>query len=197
MAFWLSRLGHQVVIVERFPVLRASGAQIDIRGQGVEAIKRMGIRDTILSKVVDEEGAAFIDQQGNRKAVIMANKTGHGAQSFTSEYEIMRGDLVRILYDETKDKVEYRFGLTVERFEQDDERVIVFFSDGSSESFDILVGADGQGSRIRRAMQPPGTPDPLRRIGATVAYFFVPRTKADGNIAETVSYTHLTLPTKA
>ena len=33
LAFWLSKLGHSVTVIERFPSLRASGLQIDLRGQ--------------------------------------------------------------------------------------------------------------------------------------------------------------------
>jgi 2-polyprenyl-6-methoxyphenol hydroxylase-like FAD-dependent oxidoreductase len=183
LAYWLARSGHHITIVERFPALRATGAQIDLRAQGIEVIRRMGLLDTIRSKVVDEEGISFVDSQNRTKATILANKSGKGAQSFTSEYEIMRGDLVRILYDATKDNVEYIFGITVERFEQYEDRVKVHFSDGRTDTFDLLVGADGQGSRIRKAILPPDSPEPYRRLGVYMAYWFVPRTEVDSNIA--------------
>lgn len=149
-------------MVERFPELRATGAQIDLRGQGIEVVKRMGLLDAVRSKLVDEDGVALVDSQGKIKATLMANKSRKGAQSLTSEYEIMRGDFVRILYDATKDDVKYIFGKTVEGFEQDEKQVIVHFSDGSSDAFDLLVGADGQGSRIRRYILPPDTASPYR-----------------------------------
>ena len=40
LAFWLARSGHRVVVVERFPALRATGAQVDLRGQGIGAASR-------------------------------------------------------------------------------------------------------------------------------------------------------------
>ncbi|KAJ5915633.1 FAD/NAD(P)-binding domain-containing protein [Penicillium verhagenii] len=181
LAFWLARAGHRVVVVERFPALRATGAQIDLRGQGIEVAKRMGLIETIRSKLVDEDGLAFVDSKGTVHATLMANKSGKGAQSLTSEYEIMRGDLVRIFYDATKDNVKYIFGQTVEQFEQDEEQVVAHFSDGSSDTFDILVGADGQGSRIRKAVIPPDS-DPYLRLGVHMAYWFIPRAEGDNNI---------------
>ncbi|KAL9086996.1 MAG: hypothetical protein Q9165_006824 [Trypethelium subeluteriae] len=181
LAFWLARCGHRCTIVERFPALRASGAQIDLRAQGIQIAKRMGLIDVIRSKLVDEAGVKMVDTHNNVKATFMANKSGKGAQSGTSEYEIMRGDLVRILYDETKNNVEYIFGKTVEHFEQDESCVTVHFSDGQTGTYDILVGADGQGSRIRQAILPPDSPDPIRRLGVYMAYWFVPRTEADDN----------------
>lgn len=184
LAFWLTRGGHQVTVVERFPVLRASGAQVDLRGQGIEAVERMGLLDTVRSRLVDEVGVAFIDSRGKPKATIMANTSGKGRQTLTSEYEIMRGDLVRILYDVTKDDTEYVFGKSVDGFDQDDHQVTAHFSDGTSAEYDLLIGADGQGSRIRRALLPADF-DPYWRVGIHMAYWFVPRIASDSNIRDT------------
>ena len=185
LALWLANTGHDVTIVERHPDLRAAGAQIDLRAQGVEVVRRMGLLDTIRTKLVDEPGVAIIDSNGKPLGTIMANTSGKGAQGPTSEYEIMRGDLVQILYGATKDKVKYVFGKTVDSFSQDDNSVLVSFSDGTSDKYDLLVGADGQGSRVRKAILPPESPEPYRRLGLHIAYWIVPRTADDTNIRRT------------
>ncbi|MFE6886816.1 FAD-dependent monooxygenase [Streptomyces sp. NPDC057694] len=184
LAFWLTRGGHQVTVVERFPALRASGAQVDLRGQGIEAIERMGLLETVRGQLVDEAGVAFVDSRGRPKATIMANTSGKGRQTLTSEYEIMRGDLVRILHQATKDDTEYVFGKSVDGFDQHSDRVTVHFSDGTSGDYDLLIGADGQGSRTRRALLPEGF-DPYWRVGIHMAYWFVPRIASDSNIRDT------------
>ncbi|KOG40647.1 FAD-dependent monooxygenase [Streptomyces varsoviensis] len=203
LAFWLTRGGHRVTVAERFPALRAAGAQVDLRGQGIEAVRRMGLLDTVREALVDEAGVAFIDARGRAKATIMANTSGKGRQTLTSEYEIMRGDLVRVLHDATKDDAEFVYGTSVDGFEQDDTsdgsgapapsaaaaasdepKVTARFSDGSSGDFDLLIGADGQGSRIRRALLPRGH-DPYWRVGIHMAYWFVPRIASDTNIRDT------------
>ncbi|NGO14383.1 oxidoreductase [Streptomyces sp. HC44] len=184
LAFWLTRGGHQVTVVERFPGLRASGAQVDLRGQGIEAVERMGLLETVRSRLVDEAGVAFVDSRGKPKATIMANTSGKGRQTLTSEYEIMRGDLVRILHEATKDDTEYVFGKSVDGFDQDADRVTAHFSDGNSGEYDLLIGADGQGSRIRRTLLPEGF-DPYWRVGIHMAYWFVPRIASDSNIRDT------------
>ncbi len=184
LAFWLSRGGHEVVVAERFPQLRAYGAQVDLRGQGIDAAKAMGLMDEIKKKLVDEAGVAFVDATGKARATIMANTSGTGRQSLTSEYEIMRGDLVQILHDANGDDVEFRFGLSVDGFDESEGQVTAHFSDGTSEDFDLLVGADGQGSRVRGALLPPDQ-DPYRHLGIHMAYWFVPRIASDGRIRDT------------
>ncbi|MYU14546.1 oxidoreductase [Streptomyces sp. SID8361] len=184
LAFWLTRGGHQVTVVERFPALRASGAQVDLRGQGIEAVERMGLLETVRSQLVDEVGVAFVDSRGKPKATIMANTSGTGRQTLTSEYEIMRGDLVRILHEATKNDTEYVFGKSVDGFEQDADRVTAHLSDGTSGEYDLLIGADGQGSRTRRALLPEGF-DPCWHVGIHMAYWFVPRIASDSHIRDT------------
>ncbi|WP_328864564.1 FAD-dependent monooxygenase [Streptomyces sp. NBC_00304] len=184
LAFWLTRGGHEVTVVERSPALRASGAQVDLRGQGIDAVARMGLLEEVRGQLVDEAGVAFVDSRGKPKATIMANTSGKGRQTLTSEYEIMRGDLVRILHEATKGDAEYVFGKSVDGFDQDADRVTAHFSDGTSGDFDLLIGADGQGSRTRRALLPEGF-DPYWRVGIHMAYWFVPRIASDTNIRDT------------
>ncbi|GKT50132.1 uncharacterized protein ColSpa_10313 [Colletotrichum spaethianum] len=184
LAFWLAKLGHDVTIVERSPDLRVQGQQIDIRGQGVEVVRRMGLEQLIRAKVVNEAGITFVNAQGRPQATFEANKTGVGRQSFTSEFEIMRGDLVRILYQKTKDLgVKYVFGARIESFEQDSDSVTVCLSNGTTDTFDLLVGADGQSSRTRRLMLGPSAEDPFYPLGLHMAFFTVPRWKTDTNYA--------------
>jgi len=185
VAYWLARGGHRVTVAERFPALRATGAQVDLRGQGIEVVGRMGLLDAVRGMLVHEPGVAFVDGNGTRWGTVMANTSGKGRQTMTSEYEIMRGDLVRLLHDAAKDGVRYVFGVTVEGFEQDRERVLARFSDGTSEEFDLLIGADGQGSRVRSAIQPEGGPDPYRPVGIHMAYWFIPRADTDSDLRET------------
>ncbi|PKX97017.1 FAD/NAD(P)-binding domain-containing protein [Aspergillus novofumigatus IBT 16806] len=171
LAFWLSKLGHDVTIVERFPCLRASGQQLDLRGPGIQVMKRMGLEDLFRSQGISEVGMQFVDDHGKQKAFYPVNKSGKGLQSFTTDYEIMRGDLCRMLYNLTKDRVNYIFGVHVERLEQDSDLVRVKFSDGKKDQFDLVVGADGQGSHTRRMMLGPDAPDPFHFLGLYIAYF--------------------------
>lgn len=179
LAYWLSKVDCDLTIVERAPDLRASGQQIDLRGEGVAVMRRMGIESAVRAKVVQEEGTEFVDKNGRRQAFFAANKTGQGKQSLTSEFEIMRGDLVRILYDLTKDKCKYIFGNSVEDLEQTGNGVRVKFSDGKEDHYDLVVGADGQSSRTRRKAWGPDAKDPFNFLQLYIAYFTVPQAKQD------------------
>jgi 2-polyprenyl-6-methoxyphenol hydroxylase-like FAD-dependent oxidoreductase len=97
----------------------------------------------------------------------------------------MRGDLCHILHDATKDKTKYIFGVHVTGFEQLDgtEGVRAHFSDGTEDTYDLLVGADGQNSEIRRLMlAQDGAGDQLVRKGMNYAWFSIPSQDGDTNL---------------
>ncbi|KAJ3527003.1 hypothetical protein NM208_g8706 [Fusarium decemcellulare] len=181
LAFWLSKLGHDVTVVERFPNLRTNGLQLDLRGHGIQVLKRMGLEQAFRAKQAPEEGMQVVDKSGRRRAFFPANRTGKGLQAFTTDYEIMRGDLVRLIHDAAKDRVKYVFGTSVDSIENGDGSVQVRFANGKTDRYDLLVGADGQGSRTRRMMLGTDGHDgfyPLK--GDFVGYFTVPRPIQEG-----------------
>ncbi|RYP70326.1 hypothetical protein DL771_005533 [Monosporascus sp. 5C6A] len=180
LAFWLSKLGHNVTVIERFPSLRTTGLQIDLRGHGIEVLRRMGLEKAFRHLAVPERGIQIVDSSGRRRGYFPANKSGQGQQGFTTEFEIMRGDLCRLLYDATKDRTKYVFGTLIESFEEKDSSVEVRFTDGKADRFDLLVGADGQWSRTRKMMLGPGAADSVYPLGLYTAYFTIPRPIQEG-----------------
>ncbi|PHH76418.1 hypothetical protein CDD82_3997 [Ophiocordyceps australis] len=183
-AFWLSRLGHSCTIVERFPSLRSQGQQIDIRDQAVEVVRRMGLLDHVRGCSVAEEGTQVVDVGGKVQAFFPQSSDGKLA-SLTTGYEIMRGNLCRLLHEATKDSVTYKFGVTVVTFDNTNEGVMVSLSDGSTAMYDLLIGADGQGSRLRKKLLADnGLSDSICSLGAIVCYFSIGRqAQDDKNIA--------------
>lgn len=113
LAFWLSKQGHGVSIIERFPELRATGLQVDLRGYGIETMRRMGLEEAFRAKSVKEQGLRVVNNSGRQIAFFRVNRSGKGLQSFTTDFEIMRGDLCRLLYDTTEDRAKYIFGASL------------------------------------------------------------------------------------
>lgn len=137
LAFWLTRSNHDVTIIERYPDLRVSGLQVDLRGAGIEVLKRMGLDEGFRAHAAKEEGMQMVSSSGREWAYFPANKSGEGAQSFTSDYEIMRGDLTRLLHGASKAKI--LFNTSIKRYEDKGDCVEVVFSDGKTGQFDLYV----------------------------------------------------------
>lgn len=202
LAFWLNRLGHDVTVVERYPVLRATGLQLDLRGPGVEVLRRMGLEQAFRETSAPEEGMQVVDSKGRQRAWFpAAGPDGKNKNGLTAEFEIMRGDLCRLFHDAATKPVgnggaKYKFGTSIKSFEQDNDSVDVRFENGETERYDLLVGADGQWSRTRKMMlgveaASGGVPhaDGLQPLqGLFFAYFTMRRPMKEGEKFIATSY---------
>ncbi|RKF65961.1 Uncharacterized protein GcM3_114004 [Golovinomyces cichoracearum] len=182
-AYWLNRLSNRLIkttIIERHAGLRKGGQQIDIRGAGIEVIRRMGCEEEIRSKTTQEKGIMFIDDDGKPVAEFPMRK---GEKTFTSEFEILRESLVQTFYDASKDGTEYIFGNHIIDMEQDEDKVIVKLANGESRDFDYVIGADGMWSKTRR-LAFADVKDPMKSLGLHIAFFSIPYEKRDGESAQ-------------
>jgi 2-polyprenyl-6-methoxyphenol hydroxylase-like FAD-dependent oxidoreductase len=100
------------------------------------------------------EGVTFLDHRLNRLLAIDFHP-GHPRASNGSDRDmpVGRAALRRMLLEGLDDVV--HFGKTFERFEErPDGTVAAHFADGSVATGDVLVGADGASSRVRRQLLP-------------------------------------------
>jgi len=178
IAYWLVRAGCRVTIVERAPSLRSAGQGIDVRDAARDVIKRMGIFDRIRDRSSHEEGMEFVDSNNRCYARFGVDKSGKG-DSMTSDIEILRGELAGILFDVTKDNISYIFGDMVESMEEIDKEVNVHFSNGTlTTAFDLVVAADGMGSKIRDLALGDASAH-FKSLNFCVAYFSIPPSDTD------------------
>jgi 2-polyprenyl-6-methoxyphenol hydroxylase-like FAD-dependent oxidoreductase len=147
LAHWLRRRGAEVTVVERAPELRPGGQAVDARGVAKEVIRRMGLDAAVRAACTDTVGAFKVDVDGNVLETFRADDDG--GDGFIAEIEILRGDLSRVLHDDTRDGVEYVFGDRIAELTQDTDGVDVVFAGGDRRRFDLVVGADGLHSALR------------------------------------------------
>ena len=96
---------------------------------------------------LDQHGVAWVASDGSRRAEMPV--TAFDGNGLVSKLEILRGDLVDVLYQATKDSVEYRFNTRISVLNQDDDGVDVTLTDGTKLRADLVVGADGPHSAVR------------------------------------------------
>lgn len=149
LAYWLRRYGFRPTVVERAPRPRGGGQAVDIRGTAREVVERMGLMDAVRRAHTGVRGMAYVDRHDRVLARMDPDAFGDSGGAI-ADLEILRGDLVRILHEATRDGVEYVFDDSIASLRQDDGGVDVTFERSGSRRFDLVVGADGLHSNVRR-----------------------------------------------
>src|SRR3954451_9897709 len=147
LAHWLHRRGAEVTVVEQAPGLRPGGQAVDARGVAKEVIRRMGLDAAVRAVCTDTAGAYTVDAQGNVLETRRADE--NNGDGYISEIEVLRGDFSQLLYDDTRDGVEYVFGDRIAELTQDADGVDVTFAGGDQRRFELVIGTDGLHSALR------------------------------------------------
>ncbi len=146
LAYWLARNGFEPTVVERSAGLRSSGNPVDIRAQALSIVEQMGAVPALRAAATTASAMSVIDASGREVVRIpMPGAGGRGA-----EIEIPRTDLAAILYDAAKGDAEWIFHDSIAKLEQDENGVDVTFEHAAPRRFDLVIGADGLHSNVRR-----------------------------------------------
>ncbi|MEW2527145.1 FAD-dependent monooxygenase [Streptomyces sp. NPDC047071] len=167
LALRLARYGARVTVVEKAPALREGGLAVGFRGRAHRTVlERMGIWDDV---------RRHRTRMGRRTIVGVDDKERADLPAFlmSGDVEIVRGTLLQIMYERTRDHVEYVFGDSVAHLQEDFDGIDVTFDRGAPRRFGLLVGADGLHSPTRRLVFGDETRH-LRHLGYYAAGFAMP-----------------------
>jgi len=174
-AILLAEGGVEVDVFERKPDLSALGSGITLQGNALRVFDRLGVWER-----VKEAGYSF-DQTGLRAPgpdapfIAQIPDARTGGPDYPAVAGMYRPDLARILADRaTELGARIHYGTTVTSFTQDDDGVDVTLSNGDAGRYDLLIGADGLHSDIRKQLGIEVEPE---RTGMGIWRAFVPRPK--------------------
>jgi 2-polyprenyl-6-methoxyphenol hydroxylase-like FAD-dependent oxidoreductase len=167
LAWWLARRGFRPVIVERAGQLRGGGYAVDFRGDvHLRVLAQMGLLEQVRARQTGLRSLTYVDEEGRAVASMPP-------VFFAGDVEVLRGDLAAMLYEATRNDTEYIFGDSVTGLEQNGDGVHVTFSRSTPRTFDLVIGADGVHSNIRRLAFGPED-EFSHSLGLNVSIFTVP-----------------------
>jgi 2-polyprenyl-6-methoxyphenol hydroxylase-like FAD-dependent oxidoreductase len=148
LAYWLARHGLRPTVVEHAASARSSGSPVDVRGPAVAVAEQMGVMPAIGQAGTEVTAMSFVNATGRRVGRINLQALQQAAGS--REVELPRGDLASILYQASRDHAEFLFDDAIVALDQDEHGVAVTFERAHPRRFDLVLGADGLHSAVRR-----------------------------------------------
>jgi 2-polyprenyl-6-methoxyphenol hydroxylase-like FAD-dependent oxidoreductase len=171
-AYWFGRHGYSVTVVERHRGPRPGGQAIDVRGPALTVLERMGLLVAAQKRITQIRGASVVDRDGNELSED-TESTPTGGPIDSPNIEVLRDDLVELLYGASQWTAEYIFDDSITALSDDGTSVNVTFERTAPRSFDLVIGADGLHSNLRRLAFGPEE-DFIERLGTHAAIFTVP-----------------------
>ncbi len=179
-AYWLHQQGHQPVVIEKAKHLRREGYLIDFVGTGWDVARRMGLIRELEQKALPVSGVRYVDSRGGTAARFDLDTLKEALNISDKFMTLNRADLEVVLYEAVKNDVEVRFDCSIEQVRQTADAVLVTLTDGTQETFDLLVGADGIHSNTRKLAF--GDESKFARyLGYQIATCIVPNCRETGN----------------
>ena len=170
LAYWLRHFGFSPTLVEVATTLRTGGYVIDFWGLGYDIAERMGLLSEINRVGYHVRELRTANDRGQRLS-------GFGTSVFNELtggrfVSIARSDLSRLIFGKIESSAEIMFGDQIVSLHEEAEGVQVNFEHAGHRKFDLVIGADGLHSIVRKLVF--GPQDRFEKyLGYTVAAFEV------------------------
>jgi 2-polyprenyl-6-methoxyphenol hydroxylase-like FAD-dependent oxidoreductase len=170
VAIGLHNQGIRVEVVEKNADWSVYHVGIIVQSNFIRALDQLGVGQAAVKAGFPYKGARFMSMGGD----IIAELPGDPqVDSLPADLGLTRPALHEVLTSEVKRLgIPVRLGVTFESFTDTGEGVDVAFTDGTSGSYDLLIGCDGNYSAVRKVLWPDATP---KFTGQGVWRYNVPR----------------------
>ena len=148
LAYWLSKMGHEVLLVEQAPELRTGGYILNLWGVGYAAAEKMGLLPTLLKLQYKTDELRMVDSDGRTRGGYSSRALQSLARGRIAT--LARADIAAAIHGLLDDRVETIFGDSITTIEDDGVRPRISLEHAPHREVDLVIGADGLHSRVRQ-----------------------------------------------
>ena len=150
-AYWLTKLGYQVTVVELAAQPRLGGAAINVQGDALASAKQMGIFEQLKAHCLPPSQLEFKNADDvTENPLPLPEGAAPFADNDPEEIEIERDKLVTILLGALPNEVDFLFNNRITELSETADAIHVTFRHGAARAFDLVFGCDGLHSGVRQ-----------------------------------------------
>lgn len=169
LAWWFARYGFVPTLVERMPGRAKGGHAIDVRSVALDILRVMDLVGPVSENRTRMKGVSTIDRDG-REIWRSEDMTISGGRFDSEDIEILRDVLSNLIVGKLPNFIEIIYGDSVNALHEKSDAVHVTFDRAPERMFDIVVGADGLRSNVRKLVFGDDR-QYLRPMGSAIASF--------------------------
>lgn len=148
LAYWLGKMGHEVLLIEQAPKLRTGGYILNLWGVGYDAVEKMVLLPALLELQYKTDELRMVDSNGRTRG-------GYSSQALQTLARgriatLARSDIAAAIHGLLDDRVETIFGDSINAIDDDGLRVRIGLEHAPHREVDLVIGADGLHSRVRQ-----------------------------------------------
>ncbi|MBI1205040.1 MAG: FAD-binding domain [Rhodopseudomonas sp.] len=148
LAYWLLRAGHEPILIEHAPAPRTGGYLMDFWGVGYTVAERMGVLPAVRAAGYQVGEVRFVDDDGHKVGGFSVDALRELTEGRLTS--VARGALAHAIYGAVEGRVETMFDDQIAAIDEHDTGVRVTLQSGTQRDVDIVVGADGLHSQVRK-----------------------------------------------
>jgi 2-polyprenyl-6-methoxyphenol hydroxylase-like FAD-dependent oxidoreductase len=151
LGLFLQRAGIPSVLYEAYPLRTGVGGALGLAPNGMKVLAALGLSDRLKARAATISTYVFKNDRGGTLASYRIDGADYGqpmvAVSRTALFEVLADELV-------KRGIDVHYGKRLTRVEEREANVVADFEDGTSAEGDIIIGADGVHSAVRKYLLP-------------------------------------------
>ena len=144
-ALWLKKAGFSPVVVEKANSIRVGGFLVSLSHHAFHSAQSLGITAALRERSCGIRGSSYHDESGR----CLLKLDGKRLFGDVDVVQMMRDELVAVMYELAQDRVEIRFEDSIASIQQSPQQVDVSFATHAPEQYDVVIGTDGLHSVVR------------------------------------------------